>query len=171
MASYNTLDDLFAAHPDLTGKRVVLRADLNVPVSDGDVTDDTRIARVAPTIRELADRGATVVVLSHFGRPKGQPNLDYTLRPVAASLQSHSDKPVDFVETDWAEQGPEAALARAVPGQVLLVENTRFNPGEEADDPAFAKRLGLLGDIYVNDAFSAAHRAHASTHGIARLLP
>ncbi len=171
MATCNTLDDLFAAHPDLTGKRVVLRADLNVPIAGGDVTDDTRIARVAPTIRELAEKGAVVIVLSHFGRPKGEPNLDYTLRPVAASLQSYTDRAVDFIAADWAEQGPETAVARAAPGHVLLLENTRFHPGEEADDPAFAKRLGLLGDIYVNDAFSAAHRAHASTHGIARLLP
>ena len=171
MAHYNTLDDLFAAHPDLTGKRVVLRADLNVPVSDGDVTDATRIERVAPTISELAERGASVVVLSHFGRPKGRPDMDYSLRPVAASLQSYTDRPIEFVECDWDEEGPENAVARTVPGQVLLIENTRFHPGEEADDPDFAKRLGSLGDIYVNDAFSAAHRAHASTHGIARLLP
>ncbi len=171
MAACNTLDDLFAAHPDLTGKRVVLRADLNVPVLNGDVTDDTRIARVAPTIRELAEKGAAVIVLSHFGRPKGEPNLDYSLRPVAASLQSYVDRPVEFIAANWAEEGPEAAVARATPGHVLLLENTRFHPGEETDDPAFAKRLGLLGDVYVNDAFSAAHRAHASTHGIARLLP
>ena len=171
MAVYNTLDDLFASHPDLTGKRVVLRADLNVPLSQGDVTDATRIQRVAPTVAELAERGAIVIVLSHLGRPKGEADLAYSLRPVAAPLQSFAERPIEFVECDWREIGPEPSVARAVPGQVLLIENTRFDAGEEADDPSFAKRLGSLGDIYVNDAFSAAHRAHASTHGIARLLP
>ena len=166
MAAVRTLDDLDAA-----GRRVLVRADLNVPVENGRVTDATRIERLVPTVRELLDRGAAVIVLSHFERPKGKVVSSMSLKPIAAALQAAVDRPVRFVETDWRD-GEAAAAARAArPGDVLLLENTRFHPGEEANDAAFARQLAGLGDVYVNDAFSAAHRAHASTEGVAHLLP
>ena len=156
-----TLDGLDAA-----GLTVLLRADLNVPMRDGRVGDRTRIERTLPTIRELAGRGARVVVLSHLGRPKGRPAPDLSLRPVAEALADALEAPVAFAADD-----PAAAIAGLPTGGVALLENLRFDPGEEANDPAFAARLAALGDVYVNDAFSAAHRAHASTEALARLLP
>ena len=166
MAAVRTLDDL-----DVAGRRVLVRADLNVPVENGRVTDATRIERLVPTVRELLDRGAAVIVLSHFERPKGKVVPSMSLKPIAAALQAAVDRPVRFVGTDWRDGEAEAAARAARPGDVLLLENTRFHPGEEANDAAFARQLAGLGDVYVNDAFSAAHRAHASTEGVAHLLP
>ena len=156
-----TLDGLDAA-----GLTVLLRADLNVPMRDGRVGDRTRIERTLPTIRELAGRGARVVVLSHLGRPKGRPAPGLSLRPVAEALAEALEAPVAFAADD-----PAAVLAGLPAGGVALLENLRFDPGEEANDPDYAARLAALGDAYVNDAFSAAHRAHASTEALARLLP
>jgi phosphoglycerate kinase len=164
--SHRSLGDLHVA-----GRRVLLRADLNVPMKDGKVTDATRIERLAPTIRELAGAGARVVVLSHFGRPDGQRRDDMSLRPLAGALSGAlGGAPVSFA-SDCI--GPEAGamVDRLADGQVGLLENLRFHAGEEANDPAFAAELARLGDVYVNDAFSAAHRAHASTAALARLLP
>ncbi len=156
-----TLDGLDAA-----GLTVLLRADLNVPMRDGRVGDRTRIERTLPTIRELAARGARVVVLSHLGRPKGRPAPELSLRPVAEALADALEAPVAFAADD-----PAAVIAGLPAGGVALLENLRFDPGEEANDPDYAARLAALGDLYVNDAFSAAHRAHASTEALARLLP
>jgi len=165
MAAFRTIDGL-----DLAGKRVLVRADLNVPMQDGRITDATRIERVATTIAELADKGARVVVLSHFGRPKGR-DLTQSLAPLAPALE----KALGGRKVAFANDciGPEAeeAVAALAPGAILLLENTRFHAGEEANDPGFARALAKLGDLYVNDAFSAAHRAHASTEGLAHLLP
>jgi phosphoglycerate kinase len=166
MAAFRTVDDL-----DVKGKRVLLRADLNVPVKDGEVTDTTRIERTIPTVNRLLEKGAAVLVLSHFERPKGKPVPGMSLRPLAAALQSLLGKPVHFVNTDWRDDAAAKQAGNARPGEVYLFENTRFHPGEEENDPAFARRLAALGDAYVNDAFSAAHRAHASTEGVAHLLP
>ena len=166
MAAFRTLDDA----GDLAGKRVLLRVDLNVPVKDGAVTDGTRLQRVAPTIRELSDRGARLALLAHFERPKGKRVPEMSLAPIAPALAEIVGRPIAFVDDCI---GPEAAriVAEVGDGGIVLFENTRFHPGEEANDPAFAAALAELGDIYVNDAFSAAHRAHASTEGIAHLLP
>ncbi|MFZ9633600.1 MAG: phosphoglycerate kinase [Alphaproteobacteria bacterium] len=153
------------------GRRVLLRADLNVPMKDGKVTDATRIERLAPTIRELAGAGARVVVLSHFGRPDGQRRDDMSLRPLAGALSGAlGGAPVSFA-SDCIGPEARAMVDRLADGQVGLLENLRFHAGEEANDPMFAKQLAKLGDVYVNDAFSAAHRAHASTAALARLLP
>ncbi|SRR5579885_65348 len=165
MASYRTLDDL-----DVRGKRVLVRADLNVPMQDGRVTDTLRIDRQAPTIRELAQKGARVIVLSHFDRPKGKVVPSMSLRPVVEPLAKAVGRPVAFAD-DCVGEKAKAAVARLKNGDVLLLENTRFHAGEEKNDAHFAKELAALGDIYVNDAFSAAHRAHASTEAIAHLLP
>ena len=165
MANYRTLDDL-----DVRGKRVLVRLDLNVPMKDGKVTDATRIERQAPTLRELSDKGARVIVLSHFERPGGKVVPEMSLKPVAAALSDALKRPVAFAE-DCVGPVAEAAVAKLRDGDVLLLENTRFHKGEEKNDPEFAKQLAALGDIYVNDAFSAAHRAHASTEGLAHLLP
>jgi phosphoglycerate kinase len=162
VARFRTLDEA-----DVRGKRVLVRADLNVPVENGAVTDATRIERVAPTLRELADRGAAVIVLSHFERPKGKVVPEMSLRPIAPALARAVGREVAFVPTDWRH---DVALSPE-PGSVTLLENTRFHPGEEANDEAFVRRLAALGDLYVNDAFSAAHRAHASTEGLAHCLP
>ena len=156
-----TLDGLDAA-----GLTVLLRADLNVPMQDGRVGDRTRIERTLPTIRELAGQGARVVVLSHLGRPGGRPAPELSLRPVAAALADALEAPVAFAADD-----PAAVVAGLPAGGVALLENLRFDPGEEANDQDFAAWLAALGDAYVNDAFSAAHRAHASTEALARLLP
>ena len=156
-----TLDGLDAA-----GQTVLLRADLNVPMQGGRVGDRTRIERTVPTIRELAAQGARVVVLSHLGRPKGRPAPELSLRPVAEVLADTLEAPVAFAAAD-----PAAVIAGLPPGGVAMLENLRFDPGEEANDPDYAARLAALGDAYVNDAFSAAHRAHASTEALARLLP
>jgi phosphoglycerate kinase len=163
--AYRTLDDV-----DPRGRRVLLRADLNVPMRDGRITDSARIERVAPTVRELADRGARVVVLSHFDRPKGRVVPGMSLAPLAEPLAAAVGHPVRFCATSVGDEA-EAAVAALGDGEVLLLENTRFHPGEEDNDEKLAQALAAHGDIYVNDAFSAAHRAHASTHGIARHLP
>ena len=154
----------------MKGKRVLVRADLNVPMAEGKVTDATRIERQAPTIRELAEKGAKVIVLSHFDRPKGKVVPSMSLRPVAVALAEHVGRPIAFAGDTI---GPEAtaAIAALKDGEVLLLENTRFHAEEEKNEESFAKQLAALGDIYVNDAFSAAHRAHASTEGVARHLP
>ncbi len=164
MTNFRTLDALDAA-----GKTVLLRADLNVPMQDGRVSDTTRIDRLLPTIRELAGKGAKVVLLSHFGRPKGR-DASLSLAPVGKALESALGQPVIFVN-DCIGDAPKAAIAAMKPGDVALLENVRFYPEEEKDDAGFAAKIAALGDVYVNDAFSAAHRAHATTHGIARLLP
>ena len=155
---------------DVKGRRVLLRADLNVPVRDGRISDLTRIERLSPTIRELADAGARVIVCSHFDRPKGKPVPTMTLAPMAAALQDVLGRPVAFA-ADTVGPAAQAAVAAMRDGDVLVLENTRFHPGEEANDPGFARDLAGLADLYVNDAFSAAHRAHASTEGVARHLP
>lgn len=166
MPTFKTLDDIAVA-----GKRVVLRADLNVPIRNGKVTDETRIVRLTPTIGELAKKGARVIVLSHFGRPGGKPVPEMSLMPLSAPLA----KALGGLKVHFAADciGPAAeGAARSLPaGEVLLLENLRFHAEEEANDAGFAKQLAALGDIYVNDAFSTAHRAHASTEAIARLLP
>lgn len=165
MTSFRTLDDA-----PFAGKRALVRVDLNVPTENGRVTDATRIDRILPTIREIADKGGRVILLAHFGRPKGGPDEKNSLRPVAAALAERLGKPVDFVPHTVGENA-EAAIARMRDGEVLLLENTRFHPGEEKNDLEFAAAVARLGDLYVNDAFSAAHRAHASTEGVARHLP
>lgn len=162
---YLTLDDL-----DVTGKRVLVRADLNVPMRDGKITDTLRIDRQAPTIRELAEKGARVIVLSHFDRPKGKVVPSMSLAPIAPALAKAVGRDVAFA-SDCIGDVAKAAIAKLKDGDVVLLENTRFHAGEEKDDPAFVKALAELGDLYVNDAFSAAHRAHGSTEGIAHLLP
>ncbi|MGE5334396.1 MAG: phosphoglycerate kinase [Nitrososphaerota archaeon] len=156
---------------DVRGKRVLVRVDFNVPLDEsGTITDDTRISATLPTIRYLLENGAAVILMSHLGRPKGKVNPKYSLKPVAARLSELLGRPVELA-SDCV--GPEVTeKARALqPGQVLLLENLRFHPEEEANDPAFAKQLAALGDIYVNDAFGTAHRAHASTEGVAHDLP
>ncbi|GAA4526744.1 phosphoglycerate kinase [Chelativorans composti] len=166
MAGFQTLDDL----KDIAGKRVLLRVDLNVPVKDGAVSDTTRIERVVPTIRELADKGAKVILLAHFGRPKGKVVPEDSLKPVAGAVETVLGRPVAFAE-DCIGDVAAGAVAAMKNGDVLLLENTRFHAGEEKNDPEFTKALAATGDVYVNDAFSAAHRAHASTEGLAHLLP
>jgi len=162
---YRTLDDL-----DVAGKRVLVRLDLNVPMKGGQITDATRIERQAPTVRELSEKGARVILLSHFERPGGKVVPAMSLKPVAAALSQAIGRPVAFAQ-DCIGPTAEEAVAKLKDGEVLLLENTRFHKGEEQNDPEFAKALAKLGDIYVNDAFSAAHRAHASTEGIAHPLP
>jgi phosphoglycerate kinase len=162
---FRTLDDL-----DASGKRVLLRADLNVPVRDGKITDRTRIERLVPTIRELADKGARVILCSHFDRPKGRRVPEMSLHPMVEALSATLNRPVAWAD-DCVGPAAEAAAATLADGEVLLLENTRFHAGEEKNDPAMAQGLAKLAEIYVNDAFSAAHRAHASTEGVARLLP
>jgi phosphoglycerate kinase len=164
MTDFRTLDDA-----EVGGKRVLLRLDLNVPTENGQVTDATRLERVIPTIREIADKGGKVILLSHFGRPKGRDPKD-SLKPVAAKLAEILGRPVGFID-DCIGQRAEAVVKAMKPGDVVCLENTRFHSGEEKNDPAFVEQLAALGDIYVNDAFSAAHRAHASTEGLAHKLP
>jgi phosphoglycerate kinase len=161
----NTLDDV-----KVSGQRVLLRADLNLPMHDGKVTDLTRLERLAPTIRELSDKGAKVIVLSHLDRPNGQVVPALSLRPIAQALAEVLGKPVAFA-ADCIGPVAEAAVAKLHNGDVLVLENTRFHAGEEENNLKFAAALAKLGDIYVNDAFSTAHRAHASTAGVARYLP
>ena len=162
--SFRTLDDA-----DLKGKRVLLRVDLNVPMEGGRVSDLTRIERVLPTIRAIAENGGRVILLAHFGRPKGRDPKE-SLKPIAPVLAELICKPVAFVQ-DCIGEPAANAVAKLKDGDVLLMENTRYHAGEEKNDPAFVKALAANGDIYVNDAFSAAHRAHASTEGLARVLP
>jgi phosphoglycerate kinase len=164
MAAFRTLDDA-----DVRNKRVLVRVDLNVPTENGKVTDATRIERQAPTIAEIADGGGKVVLLSHFGRPKG-PDASQSLEPVAAEVARVIKRPVAFAG-DCVGLKAQAAVAAMKPGDVLCLENTRFHKGEEKNDPAFVAELAKLGDIWVNDAFSAAHRAHASTEGLGHKLP
>ncbi len=166
MTAFRTLDD---AGP-LQGKRVLLRVDLNVPMEGGRVTDATRIERIVSTIDEIADKGCRVVLLAHFGRPKGKPVASESLKPVVETLSQKLGRAVAFAE-DCVGPAAANAVARLKDGDVLLLENTRFHAGEEKNDRAFTEQLAANGDIYVNEAFSAAHRAHASTEGLAHLLP
>nr|CAD6619137.1 phosphoglycerate kinase [Rhizobium sp. TCK] len=166
MPAFKTLDDL----TDIAGKRVLLRVDLNVPVADGEVTDVTRIERVAPTIRELSDKGAKVILLAHFGRPKGAVVPDMSLSVISSAVEQVLDHAV-FFASDCIGAPAEEAISAMNNGDILLLENTRFHKGEEKNDPDFTAALAKNGDIYVNDAFSAAHRAHASTEGLAHHLP
>ncbi|MGP0091481.1 MAG: phosphoglycerate kinase [Xanthobacteraceae bacterium] len=162
--AFRTLDQA-----DVKGKRVLLRVDLNVPMDNGRVTDATRIERVVPTIGEIADKGGKVILLSHLGRPKGRDPKE-SLKPVAAALAAAISRPVAFAE-DCIGRPAQEAVAAMKPGDILCLENTRFHAGEEKNDQAFVEELARLGDLYVNDAFSAAHRAHASTEGLAHKLP
>lgn len=162
MTGFKTLDDI----GDVRGKRVLVREDLNVPMDGARVTDDTRLRAAVPTLSELADKGAIVLVLSHFGRPK-TPTPEYSLALIARPLAEVLGREVRYI--DW--EGDKEAVATLEPGDIGLLENTRFFGGEEKNDPAVVQRFAALGDLYVNDAFSAAHRAHASTEGLAHLLP
>ncbi|KRB82602.1 phosphoglycerate kinase [Sphingomonas sp. Root710] len=164
--AFKTLDDI----GDIKGKRVLVREDLNVPMDGGAVTDDTRLRAAAPTVAELADKGAIVLVLAHFGRPKGERNPDMSLAQVTVAFRSVLGRDVRFIGDCCGEQA-EAAVAQLEPGDIALLENTRFHKGEEKNDPDLAKAMAKLGDLYVNDAFSAAHRAHVSTEALAHLLP
>jgi phosphoglycerate kinase len=164
MSGFRTLDQA-----DVNGKRVLVRVDLNVPMENGRVSDATRIERVAPTIEEISKKGGKVILLAHFGRPKGRDPKD-SLKPVVEALSHQLGKPVAFAD-DCIGASAEKAVAAMGTGDVLLLENTRFHAGEEKNDKTFVTELAQLGDLYVNDAFSAAHRAHASTEGLARVLP
>jgi phosphoglycerate kinase len=164
MTAFRTLD-----HVDVKGKRVLMRVDLNVPVENGVVSDSTRIERVAPAITEIADKSGKVILLSHFGRPKGR-DPKQSLKPVAAEVSRIIKRPVKFAG-DCIGEIAERAVAAMKPGDILCLENTRFHAGEEKNDPAFVSAMAKLGDIWVNDAFSAAHRAHASTEGLGHKLP
>ena len=167
MAKFKTLDDLPA---DLTGKRVLVRVDLNVPMEGASVADDTRLRALLPTVLDLSDRSAIVLLLSHFGRPKGQVRPDMSTAQLVMPLARLTGRSVRFIEDC---QGPEAkrAITTMLPGNIGILENTRFHNGEEKNDPALAKGMAELGDFYVNDAFSVSHRAHASSEGVAHLLP
>jgi phosphoglycerate kinase len=165
MTSFRTLDDV-----DVKGKRVLLRVDLNVPMEEGRVTDATRIERILPTINEVSEKGGKVVLLAHFGRPKGQRVDEESLRQVIPSLEHYLKRKVAFAD-DCVGEAAASVVAALTDGDIALLENTRFHKGEEKNDPAFVAELAKNGDIYVNDAFSAAHRAHASTEGLARKLP
>lgn len=164
-AAFRTIDDL-----DVKGARVLVRVDFNVPMDRGVVTETTRLEAAVPTVSALSARGAKVILLAHFDRPKGKRVPAMSLAPVAPAFAHVLGQPVAFAD-DCIGAVPAAAIAAMAPGSVILLENTRFHPGEEDNDPAFAKALAALGDAYVNDAFSAAHRAHASTEGLAHLLP
>jgi phosphoglycerate kinase len=163
--AWKTLDDL-----DLKGKVVLVRVDINVPMEAGRVTDTTRIDKIVPTVRDVLSKGGKPVLLAHFDRPKGKVVPEMSLSHVAGAVEAALGVPVVF-GADCVGEAARAAIAKAAPGAVVLLENTRFHPGEEKNDPALAAEMATLGDVYVNDAFSAAHRAHASTEGLARLLP
>jgi phosphoglycerate kinase len=165
MAGFRTLDEA-----DVKGRRVLVRVDLNLPMTDGKVADDTRIRATAPTVDEIVDQGGRVVLLAHFGRPKGSFQEKYSLKPVVPAVAAVLGRRVGFAE-DCVGPKAEAAVAAMRDGGVIILENTRFHQGEEKNDPAFVDQLARLGDLYVNDAFSAAHRAHASTEGLAHRLP
>ena len=164
--AFKTLDDM----GDVQGKRVLVREDLNVPMADGRVTDDTRLRATIATVTELADKGAIVLILAHFGRPKGQRNPEFSLAMLTQPYSDVLGRPVRFID-DVAGEAAEAAVATLNPGDIAILENTRFHAGEEKNDPELAAQIAKLGDLYVNDAFSAAHRAHVSTEGLARQLP
>ncbi len=164
---FRTLDDL---GEDLSGQRALVRVDLNVPMDGAAVTDATRLEAAVPTIASLADRGAKVLLLAHFGRPKGQASAEYSLKQVVHALSEVLGRPVGFLQ-DCIGDDMAAMTRRLGNGTVTVLENTRFHPGEEANDPGFVAEMAKLGDFYVNDAFSAAHRAHASTEGLAHVLP
>ncbi len=166
MAGFKTLDDI----GDVAGKRVLVRVDLNVPVQDGKVSDTTRIERIVPTIDELSKKGARVILLAHFGRPKGAPAPEFSLDPIANAVEAMVGKRVAFAADCIGKEAADA-VAKMRNGDILLLENTRFHKGEEKNDPEFTQALAANGDLYVNDAFSAAHRAHCSTEGLARVLP
>lgn len=166
MAGFKTLDDI----GNISGKRVLVRVDLNVPVAEGKVTDATRIERIAPTIAELSGKGAKVILLAHFGRPKDGPAAEFSLEPIAKATAEVLGRPVGFA-ADCIGDKAGNAIAAMNNGDVLLLENTRFHKGEEQNDPAFTEKLAANGDIFVNDAFSAAHRAHSSTEGLAHVQP
>jgi phosphoglycerate kinase len=161
--AFKTIDDI----GDIAGRRVLVREDLNVPMADGAVTDDTRLRAAVPTVAELADKGAKVLILAHFGRPKGQRNPEMSLALVTKPFEQVLGRPVRFID----DQGAAEAIATLKDGDVAIIENTRFDAGEEKNAPETVERLAALGDLYVNDAFSAAHRAHASTEGLAHKLP
>jgi len=160
VAGPRTIKDL-----DLRGKKALIRVDFNVPIKNGAIQEDTRIKASLPTIRYALERGATVILMSHLGRPKGKPNLEFTLKPVAEHLAKLLGTPVQFAE-DCIGPAAQAAIDKAGPGGVVLLENLRFHAEEEKNDPTFAAALAALGDVYINDAFGSAHRAHASTEGI-----
>jgi len=164
------LDKMTVREVDVRGKRVLVRVDFNVPLSDGAVTDDTRIRAALPTLRYLVDRGARVIIVSHLGRPKGVPDARYSLRPVRRVLSKLLGRNVYFVD-DITGQDAQDAVARMVDGEIIMLQNVRFDPGEKENDQEFARKLADLADIYVNDAFGAAHRAHASTVGVTEYLP
>jgi len=166
MAGFRTLDDI----GDIHGQRVLVRVDLNVPMAEGKVTDATRIERIAPTIKELSDKGAKVILMAHFGRPKDGPDPALSLEPIARATSEVIGRPVGFV-SDCIGERAQGAIFSLNPGDILLLENTRFYKGEEKNDPDFTQKLAANGEIFVNDAFSAAHRAHASTEGLAHLMP
>jgi phosphoglycerate kinase len=165
MFNKKTIEDV-----DVSGKKVLVRVDFNVPVKEGQVGDDTRIRAALPTIRYLLDHGAAVILMSHLGRPKGEPNPKYTLRPVAEHLGKQLGKEVKFSSAAVGREAEQAA-AELQPGEVLLLENTRYYAGEEKNDAELSRQLAALGDIFVNDAFGTAHRAHSSTEGVAKHLP
>ncbi len=170
MAGLKTIEGLGEELGGLAGKRLLVRVDLNVPLRDGQVTDATRIERCLPTLKELGQAGAKVILLSHFGRPKGKVVAEMSLKPVAEALAATIGKPVAFAE-DCLGPAAEAAIAGMADGDLLMLENLRFHAGEEKNDPDFVAALAALGEGYVNDAFSTAHRAHASTEGLAHHLP
>ena len=161
--AFRTLDDM----GNIAGRRVLVREDLNVPMAGGTMTDDTRLRAAVPTVAELADKGARVVVLAHFGRPKGKRDPETSLALVTRPFEQVLGRPVRFIDSDGADE----AIATLKDGDVAILENTRFDPGEEKNAPETIDRLAALGDLYINDAFSAAHRAHASTEGLAHRLP
>ncbi len=163
---FQTLDDM----GDIAGKRVLVRVDLNVPMDHGQVSDNMRLKAAVPTLSELSDRGAVVLVLAHFGRPDGKPDPAESLAPVVPALQAVLGRKVVFLD-DCVGDSTLTAVSALAPGSIAVLENTRFHAGEEANDPVFAGQLAQLAELYVNDAFSTAHRAHASTEGIGRLLP
>ncbi len=165
MSGFRTLDSA-----ELKGKRVLVRVDVNVPMEKGRVTDTTRLERILPTLNEISQKGGKVIMLAHFGRPKGAPNPDFSLKPVAEAMAGLIGKPVGFAE-DCIGDKAAAAVAKMADGDMLLLENTRFHKGEEKNDPALVAEMAKLGDVYVNDAFSSAHRAHASTEGLAHKMP
>ncbi len=165
MPDFLTLDDI-----NLRGKTALVRADLNVPVENGRVSDVSRLERLMPTLKELKEKGARIVLLSHFGRPDGKPDPRYSLKQAAEALECLWGDKIAFAE-DCIGPKAETAVKALMPGQILVLENTRFHAGEEANDPAFSRALASLGDVYINDAFSVSHRAHASTEGITKFIP